>query len=243
MSSNVTTTTAATGLANLATFRAGLAQTRASITATAGLTPLLRLLKDGQWVMGREDNAIANGTEAVINPASFQTGYSCWTNRAPTAGKNELMGEEMYGIGQQKPPISSLPVHNDPRTQERCEWREQMALEMKLVSGAYAGTQTLYKTASVGGVRAMTRLLDAIMARLDAGEATYICPVVAMSSDSYQHASFGRTYVPVLEIVGWADIFGNEEDDVGAADSQPKAAPEPAPAPVDTAPAGRRRRV
>jgi hypothetical protein len=198
-------------------------------------------LKDGQWVMGREDNAIAHGTEAVVNPSSFQTGYSCWTNRPPTAGKNELMGEEMWGVGAVKPPSSALPQHHDPRTQELCAWREQMALEMKLVSGPYSGSQASYKTTSVGGVRAMTKLLDAVLDRLGSGEETYICPVISMASDSYQHASYGRTYVPLLEIVGWADIFGNEAEDDRA--EAPAAVAAPAPAPVEAAPAGRRRRV
>lgn len=237
----------ATGVAALASLRSGLAQVRTSISAAVGGQPLLRLLKDGNWVMGREDNAVANGTEIILNPMSFQNGYSCWTNRQPGQGKNEQLGEEMWGIGNPKPPSSSLPQHHDPRTQELCQWREQMSVDIKIMDGPYAGQQSLYKVSSVGGLRALTEILDKIMAKLDTGS-EYIFPIVQISSDSYQHNSYGRTYVPVMDVVGWANMNGEEEIDDGAPApvdavvAKPEPAPAPAPAATE-APAGRRRRV
>jgi hypothetical protein len=243
--SHALTTPNAAGVAALASLRTGLAQVRSTISSSVGGQPLLRLLKDGAWVMGREDNAVPNGTEAIVNPMSFQTGYSCWTNRQPGQGKNEMMGEEMWGIGGQKPPASTLPQHNDPRTQELCAWREQMSVDLKFLDGAFAGQQALYKTSSVGGLRALTDMLDAIMREIDTGS-EFICPIIQISSDSYQHASYGRTYVPKLEIVSWANMQGQESADDGApapVDEVVKAEPAPAPAPAAAAPEGRRRRV
>lgn len=249
--SNEVTTPNAGGLAALKGLRAGLAQVRAQIPASVGGTPLLRLLKDGQWVVGAEDTAIANGTEIMLNPLSFQSGYSCWTNRAPGQGKNELMGEEMWPVGQPKPPASTLPVHHDPRTQDLCQWKDCMSVDVKVLTGPMGGQQLLYKGTSVGALRALSSLLDAIMARIDLGS-EYVCPIVQLSSDSYNHQSYGRTYVPVMDIVGWADMQGNEEDEVplntpapvtpaappAAAQEQAAAAPAAQPEP-----AGRRRRV
>lgn len=230
----------AAGLAALASLRTGLAQVRSTISSSVAGEPLLRLLKDGAWVMGREDNAVANGTEAIINPMSFQTGYSCWTNRAPGQGKNELMGEEMWGLNGQKPPASALPQHHDPRTQDLCAWREQMSVNMKFLDGPFEGTQALYKSSSVGGLRALTDMLDAIMRQIDSGS-EYICPIIAISSDSYQHASYGRTYVPKLELVSWANMQGQEEGgEPDAVDVAIKEEPKPEPV---AAPEGRRRRV
>lgn len=231
----------AAGLAALASLRTGLAQVRSTISSSVGGQPLLRLLKDGAWVMGREDNSVANGTEAIINPMSFQTGYSCWTNRAPGQGKNEQMGEEMWGLNGQKPPSSTLPQHHDPRTQDLCAWREQMSVDLKFLDGAFEGQQALYKTSSVGGLRALTDLLDAIMREIDSGS-EYICPIISISSDSYQHTSYGRTYTPKLEIVSWANMQGHEADGAPApVDAVVK--PEPKPEPAAAAPEGRRRRV
>jgi hypothetical protein len=243
MSTEITTPNA-NSVAALASLRQGLAQVRASIPASVGGQALLRLLKDGQWVMGSEDSPVVAGTEAMINPMSFQSGYSCWTNRQPGQGKNELMGEEMWGVGAVKPPVSALPVHHDPRTQELCSWKDAMAVDVKLLEGPFEGTQAHYKVTSVGGNRVLAALLDAIMARLNAGS-EYVCPIVQISADSYNHNSYGRTYVPKFDIVGWASMDGTEED-APAAPAAKVAAPAPAPAPepeVAAEPAGRRRRV
>lgn len=245
--SNAVTTPNAGGLAALQSLRQGLQQVRATIPASVGGTPLLRLLKDGQWVVGSEDTVIRSGTEAIVNLMSFQSGYSCWTNRAPGQGKNELMGEEMWGIGAMKPPASTLPVHHDPRTQDLCQWKDAMAVEFKMLDGAMKDQQVLYKTTSVGGVRAMSALLDAALARIDEGT-VYAFPILRLSSDSYNHNSYGRTYVPVLEIVGWADKNGNEEDGedvaaVRAVDEVIKPEPVKEPEPVAAEPVGRRRRL
>jgi len=241
--SNAVTNTNAAGLAVLQNLRAGLQQVKASAPRVAGGVPLMRLLKDGQWVAGAEDTVIAGGTEAVANLMSFQSGYSCWTNRAPGLGKNELMGEEMWGINSPKPPASSLPVHHDPRTQEACAWRDCMGVEVKFLSGALKGQQALYKTTSVGGLRALTALLDQALAKIDEGS-EFVFPIIALESDSYNHNSYGRTYVPDLQIVGWANMQGEEEDAEG--DGAPPAVDEviePKPPAAEAAPAGRRRRV
>lgn len=226
---------------------------RTTITSADSGQPLLRLLKDGQWVMGREDNGIADGTEALINPLSFLAGYSCWTDRKPNEGKNEILGEEMWGLNKMRPDVSTLPQHHDPRTQALCQWKELMSVDVKFLEGKYEGQQAVYKVSSVGGKRALSELLDAIMLQIDRGS-DFVIPVVTVSSDSYQHASYGRTYVPKLTIVGW---FNNDGDEIGVDGEpakqvelkvEPKAEPkvEPTPEPkveATEAPAGRRRRV
>jgi hypothetical protein len=232
----------ANAMAMFQTLRAGVAQTRASMPAMSGGTPYLRLLRDGGWAMGAEDSPIANGTEAIINPLSIQHGYSCWTDRGPKEGKNEKLGEEMWKITQVKKGVHELPQMVDPRTQANCTWKDQMSFELKMVDGKYAGQQAMYSATSVGGLRLIGEVLAALEAKLDTGS-MYIFPVVRISSDSYQHSSYGKTYTPVMEIVGWADMNGNEEGD----DSAPAADAAPAPAADDgadtAAPEGRRRRI
>lgn len=261
--SNAVAHQTASGLAALQSLRSGLAQVRTQIPASVGGQPLLRLLKDGQWVMGQEDSAVAAGTEVVANPLSIQSGYSCWTNRAAGQGKNELMGEEMWGIGAVKPMAFDMPKHTDPRTGAACDWKDCLSVDLKIIMGPYEGQQVLFKTTSVGGVRVVTALIDAIMEKLDSGS-RFICPIVSIGSDSYNHKSYGRTYVPTMEIVGWASMEGDEEPEAGEpapvdqpvtqqrvepARQETKRQPDPSdiggdPAPAaTTAPAGRRRRV
>lgn len=247
--SNEITGHASTGLAALANLRKGLAQVRQTMPASVGGQPLLRLQKNGDWVVGSEDTLLAAGTEGLLNPLSVMAGYSCWTNRAAGMGKNELMGEELWGIMSGKPPVSAMPVHHDPRTQDLCAWKDAMSADIRIIDGPLKGQQLLYKTTSVGGLRVMQALLDAMIQKLDTGS-EYCCPVVTLASDSYRHASYGLTFVPKIDIVGWATMEGVEEEDDGApapVDKQiAKATPEPKPEPkpeADAAPAGRRRRI
>jgi hypothetical protein len=248
MNTNVQKPNAA-ALAIYQTLRAGVAQTRASMPVMSGGTPYLRLLRDGKWAMGAEDSEIVDGTEAIINPLSIQHGYSCWTDRGPKEGKNEKLGEEMWKITQPKPMANTLQEMTDPRTHAPCKWKDQMSFELKLLDGKYKDEQTLYSATSVGGLRLVDTLMKALENQLDTGS-MYIFPIVRIGSDSYQHSSYGKTYTPVMEIVGWADMNGNEE----GIDADEAPAPEPeveAPAPaveeqVTTSqipPAGRRRRV
>ena len=246
MNTNVQKPNAA-ALAIYQTLRAGVAQTRASMPVMSGGTPYLRLLRDGKWAMGAEDSEIVDGTEAIINPLSIQHGYSCWTDRGPKEGKNEKLGEEMWKITQPKPMANTLDEMTDPRTHAPCKWKDQMSFELKLLDGKYKDEQTLYSATSVGGLRLVDTLMKALETQLDTGS-MYIFPIVRIGSDSYQHSSYGKTYTPVMEIVGWADMNGNEE----GIDADEAPAPEPeveAPAPAveepaaQAAPAGRRRRV
>lgn len=241
MSNDIANTKSA-ALAAFGNLRLGVSQARASMPASVGGTPYLRLLRDGSWAMGQQDTQIALGTEAIINPLSIQHGYSCWTNRGPKEGKNELLGDEMWKITQPKPPAHALPEQIDPRTQQPCVWKDQMSFELKFLDGSEKGQQALYKQTSVGGMRLMTEVLEALENRLGEGT-TYVFPIVRIGVDSYQHASYGKTYVPQMEIVGWADMDGDEEDNV----TTTKVAPAPEPVVVEPvaaeAPTGRRRRV
>lgn len=188
----------------------GAPQTPKSPPAAANGEAYLRLLPDGKWAMGAEDSPIAIGTEAIINPLSIQHGYSCWTDRGPNEGKNEKLGEEMCKITQVKKGVHELPAMTDPRTQANCTWKDQMSFELKMIDGKYAGQQAMYSATSVGGLRLIGEVLAALEAKFSTGS-MFIIPIVRISSDSYQHSSYRKTYTPVMEIVGWADITGAME--------------------------------
>lgn len=244
--SNEVTTPKNTGLGALSALRTGLQNVRTKLPETGG-SPYLRLLKDGDWVFGQEDNAVAKGTEAVINPLSIRHGYSCWTNRAPGQGKNESLGELMVGLNQPLPAVHEMPQHSDPQTGTTCPWKDQISMDIKFIDGRHKGTQVVWKVSSVGGLGAARVILDAILAKLEDGTA-FVCPIIALDSDSYKHATYGKTYTPKIEVVGWMDLEGNEEDadeeDTPAPVTARIAAPEPEPEPeVAEEPVRRRRRA
>ena len=246
--SNEVTTPRQTGLGALGALKTGLANVRTKLPEVAS-SPYLRLLKDGDWVFGQDDNAVAKGTEAVINPLSIKHGYSCWTNRQPGEGKNEPLGEIMVGLNAALPAMHELDQKVDPQTGRPAPWKDQMSVDIKFISGRHKGAQVMWKVSSVGGLNAAKAILDAILTKLDEGT-PYVCPIVTLDSDHYKHPTYGKTYVPKIEVVGWMDLEGNEEDgdDAEPAAIAKQAAPEPEPEPEPEPaaayePARRRRRA
>lgn len=248
MSNEVTTArTGAVGFAmDIDALRSGLQNVRETMKDTGG-TPFLRLLKDGDWVFGSDDASIAMGTEAIINVMSIKHGYSCWTNRKPGEGKNALLGEVMVPFTSPKPLPHELTQKVDDQTGDACKWNEQNSLDLRLIDGKHKGTQVVYKTTAVGGIRIFAKLIDAILERIIAGEGEYLCPIISFDSDHYKHPTYGKTYVPKLEIVGWANAAGEENPGDGTASAKLEAPKEEVEAeepelPLEEEAAPRRRR-
>ncbi len=238
--------TAPAGIAGLA---AGLRRTRQGLPSFGG-KGFLKFGNDGNWEVGKERTNV-NEDVLIVNVTSIKSGYVCWTDHPKEARKkNEKLGEEMTLITM--PPIdpSNLPDLG-------WEWRQQMSFEARFRDGDQE--ECSFTTSSGGGLEAMDTVLDAIGERLDAGEVDFIYPVVQLDNDWYDHKTYGKTYKPILSIIGWADVNGEmdgaggkkavEKKDAAPADEpadepQPEEQEEPAAEPEETseAPVRRRRR-
>lgn len=217
--SNEVTTPNKTGLGALGALRTGLANVRAKLPEAGG-KGILRMLQEADgWVFGQEDNALPLGTEVAINPLSIRHGYTCWTDRAKGEGKNENLGERLYGLSEQVPAMHELEKMEDPKTGAPCAWKDALTMDMKILDGKHANAEIVYKPTSVGGMNASRTIIDAVFDKL-AEETPFVCPIVKLDQDHYKHASYGKTYVPKFEVVGWMDLEGNEE---GADADEPKA--------------------
>lgn len=216
---NAVTKPANAALGALGALKKNLANVRARIPS-ASRDPYLRLLKDGEWVFGQEDHVLKNGTEVIFNTLSIQHGFSCWSSSDDANAKNELLGEVMVPLSAMPPTKDELPDHGFP-------WKDQLQMDAKVMTGTHKGKQITYKASSVGGLNAAKGLLDAIMARLDE-DTEYVFPIVQLGTDNYRHKKWGKTYTPVFDIVGWANIDGQEEDgDEGGALPPPQETEEP----------------
>lgn len=204
--SNAVTTPANAAVAALTSgLRAGIQRTRSTTLAAAGRTGFLRFLQDGNWVHGTNNVEVTKGVDVfLINVGSFRHGFQCWTDNEDKGKANEMLGEELVPISEERPAKADLPKHPFP-------WKDMIQFELKGMSGPTAGTQFVYGTTSVGGMNAADAVLEQVQLRLDeeAEEADpAIFPVVVMSSDHYNHKKWGRTYTPVIKIVGWATMSG-----------------------------------
>jgi hypothetical protein len=204
----------------------GLQESRAVVLNTGGGgKPLLRLLKDGDWVFGQDDADVQAGSHWAINVASIGWGSVCWTNY-PAGQKNKRLGLVVVPITQAKP-ATPAPIEGFPFT-------DFVTFDMLCLDGDDEGTEVTYGTSSIGGMRAFTKLRDAIIAQLQKDVRTP-CPVVTLTEESYKGA-YGKTYNPIFNITGWADLGGvvstetkqAEEALPGPGNASPAAAAEPA---------------
>lgn len=178
--------------------------TRLVARAPSGGSEFLKFGKDGIWTFGQQAKQVDPENDfALVNVLSVKEGFVCWTNfDAKLKKKNEKKGEVMVPAGQ--------VINQDNLEDHGWEWKAQQAFDLKFLEGGHVGAQTRYVTSSQGGLEAAGALLDAVIVRVQSGT-PFFFPIIALAQDSYIHASWGKTYKPVFEIVGWADTEGNED--------------------------------
>jgi len=204
----------------------GIAESRAQ-TIVAGGKPFFRMGRSGAFIFGQSNEEVQEGSRWAVNIMTMSHGYSCWVDGGQNQA-NALAGEVMTAM------TNPLPPRPDPIGD--AAYKDQRSFEMKCIDGADQGTEVIYKINSVGGIRAVAELLDAIHAQL-AHAPAYPCPVLTFSSDSYPHKKWGQIFVPIFTVVGWADMHGNLQDD-----DQPEALLGPAPKEPPPAAEGARKR-
>ena len=223
MTTNVATASASAGaLAALGNLKQGLQNVQSGIRVAGG-EPILRMGRDGVWIYGADNVEVEGGSTWAINPMSLTHGFICW-KEIPQGSKEkpELLGEETRSMFQPLPNKDSLPDYGHP-------WAEVLSVQLKCLSGEDEGEQTLYKTSSTGGLRAMKELIGSIMEAIDKHPDTPV-PVVQLKSDSYLHKQYGKTYFPALAIEKWVSMEGVAEEAAPAA--EPVKAPAEAPKPA-----------
>lgn len=211
---NALTQKSSSAVAALSNLKAGLVNVASTIT-TAGGDPYLRLLKDGGWVYGADNVEIEEGSEWAINPLSLMHGWSAWTDYKKKA--NEKLGEVMVPASAPLPPRADLREIKD-EDGNACEWNQQLSLQFQCLNGEDEGTQVQYNTTSVGGMKAVKEILNAIARQLETDMDNPV-PVVELSSDHYQHKTYGKTYFPVFEIIKWVPLDEQIKDPVKQQDT------------------------
>jgi len=233
--------------------------------SATGISDLLRFMsrEGGIWVFGIDGIENEEGALWAINPLSFEHGYVCWKNK-------KIAGEAMVAVGIAKPVKDSLEDHGvfaDAKGKDvQTKWDEQMSIRLKCVAGEDKGTEVDFRTSTVGGISCIKVLAKAVGARISAGK-TDVVAVIELTRDSYNHAEYGKTFIPEMTIESWMEMDGVAEAPAETGDGPepsmpagaeeqveaPKARrsrsnaatePEEAPtAPAEDTPAPRRRRA
>lgn len=221
MTNEVANRTASSAVAALGNLKQGLQNVSQTIVATGG-DPYLRLQTDGNWVYSAENIEVEPGSRWAVNPFSLMHGWVAWTDR-PGKQANEIVGEVMVAMTSPLPPEHEL--RDVSGTSDNASWAQQLSLQLKCVSGEDIGEQVLYKTTSVGGMNALKKIIGAIMAQLDKDQ-EHPVPLIELKVDSYPHKKWGKTYIPIFDIVAWSSLDGDEDsaEDIAAKEAEARKA-------------------
>jgi hypothetical protein len=192
-------------------FLAGLKRTVEN-TPVRGEGAYFSFGKDGLWSFGAEDLEVTDEDRFLIDLESLSTGFVCWTDYSKEdllkKKKNEKLGARMLPISQGEVDYDTLPDHSWP-------WKRQVAFAGRFLNDPYAGKIAKFESSSGGGDDAFAAVTSAIFARLQDQvsqgvdpSAIALYPVVKLSNTHYMHKTYGKTYKPVFDIVGWATKDG-----------------------------------
>jgi hypothetical protein len=150
--------------------------------------------KDGRWLEGYDKTFLERGTVMRFAPESIQDGFKRWSDGKPT---DSIMREW----------ISTQPAvkREDLGDTDESQWENgKDPWSYTLIAALKDAEGVLYKfsTGSTGGVNAIRKLMRTW--RRDRDRHPGLVPVVALTSDSYEHKIHRTTVsIPVFEIVSW----------------------------------------
>jgi hypothetical protein len=172
---------------------------------------LLKFAK-GFWLAGQDGKDVPAGTELIANLDEMTIGWVKWQDGKPVDSVEGRVADSYA------PPRRSELGDTDPtkwdldgNMQPRDPWQLSSKVLLKATDSDKLFT---YITTSRGGLNALAALAGKFGRHIKARPNEF--PVVALSSDSYQHSNraYGTIRVPLFDVVGWApkSAFGNSDD-------------------------------
>ncbi len=188
-----------------------------------GGTVILKMDKTGHWVFGADQTEVEDGSLWAANPFSFVHGYIAW-------GNGEVLAEKLVPVSEPLPELEPAPAG------AQRGWEMQVGMMLVCTNGEDKDMQARFTATSVGGKRAVQALAVAIADQVDKDQ-TKPVPLLSLSSEHYQHKTYGRIYTPIFDIVEWVSMDASAVEETEDAELEVAAEPEAAEG------ARRRRRV
>ena len=184
--------------------------------------------KNGEWLYGTNDSMLPLGTRLAANMTGLRVGWRKWWAAQVVDDRTSLLVEQVpseprAALGDMDQEMWELSPEGKPRD----PWVMTHMIELVDVK---AGTAYLYTTSSKGGQGCIGNLCEAY-SKLGRQRPAGYTPIVENDNDFYTHSQYGKTYVPVLTIVGWLDEKGELAADA-AAQSEPTPVPPAAAKPA-----------
>jgi hypothetical protein len=173
---------------------------------------LLKLTKAGVWVFGADNEVLKSGTLLIAHPGSLQSGYVAWW-----MGKIE--GEKMQPVSLGPVDATTLGEVNSGgippgfKKPSGKGWESQASID--LITQADTPLSLVYKTSSLGGMKALLTLAGEIAFGMSENP-NRVYPLIEVSVDSYIHKEYGEVFTPMLTVEGWLGADGNPVKDLSS---------------------------
>lgn len=155
----------------------------------------------GEWLLGQNDDEVELGRRLAANMDELSIGWIRWEDGKPVERRMGLLAQGY------KPELRAALGYTDETEWElddedrpKDPWNFTNELPL---ADPEDGTQMTFSASSKGGIGCVGNLCKAYAKeyRNQPGKV----PVLELSRDSYKHAKYGKTYVPVLNIVDWIE--------------------------------------
>ena len=158
----------------------------------AGGTVILKMDKTGHWVFGADQTEVEEDSLWAANPFSFVHGYIAW-------GNGEVLAEKLVPVSEPLPELEPAPAGATRG------WEMQVGMMLVCTNGEDKDMQARFTATSVGGKRAVQALAVAIADQVDKDQ-TKPVPLLSLTSEHYQHKTYGRIYTPIFQITDWVSM-------------------------------------
>jgi hypothetical protein len=187
---------------------------------STGGANFLSFHRSGEWLYGQNDTVLPLGTKLAANMTGMRVGWRKWHARQVVDDRTMLLIEQVplearAALGDLDEQLWEL----SPEGKSRDPWVLTNILEL---ADTRTGASYLYTTSSRGGQGCIANLCETY-SKLGRQQPAGYTPVVEIDNDSYTHQAYGKTYVPVLTIVGWLDENGKPAGDEGGVAPMPQA--------------------
>jgi len=193
----------------------GLANSVAQIGTGGGGEQYMKMTKFGEFVFGAEQLEVEEDSQWAVNATQFTHGWICWGTKAHGTD-GEMLGEVMVAASGPLPDVDTLPA-------AKGDWTKQVGISLMCMNGSDEGIECVFKTNSLGGKKAYTALVTAVVGEVNEGSEAF-CPVVELDSTHYAHKKYGKIFTPDFKVVEWITLDGMTLEDE---EEEPE--PEPAP--------------
>src|SRR6056297_1084018 len=182
--------------AGLASLASGLQRVKKTAPAMGGKR-YLSFGRDGEWSLGKNGD-VMNGERVLFNVMTYRTGCSL-VQAKPFKVHDEVLLLATAGV---------VDINDLEPAPKGSEWKFTRSIEGRAMAGDKA--EFVFNTSSYGGNKAMEPIMDEVLARASEGS-IYVCPIIELGDNWDDHDDWGKTYEPILDVVGWADMEGNPE--------------------------------